>query len=969
MYVSEAKAILKQSAEKYDFLNDVDEKYGISNIEKIIQILEFRVPYFVGPIGECREGQKHSWAERQSNIEYKPWTLSQIVDLDKAEDEFINRMTNKCTYLRDKDVLPKNSILYAKFRVLNELNNLTINGQKISVDIKQLIFTNLFEKYKKVTINRVKDLLAGEGLLSKDEAKTVVIGGIDKDFANNYAPYVNIVSSQNFTKEFVDKNIDMFEEIIKYHTIISDKNRLAQRIKNKFGNVLNDIQIKEVKGWNYQGWGNLSREFLTLPFADKKDGLGVATNIIETMWTTNQNMQQIIFNSNYTLEEELDSLKEKGKTDLLYEDVEKLYCSPAVKRGVWQSIKIIKEIRDVMGSMPEKIFVEVTREDKEKGDKGRKDSRLTNLQEIYKSKEFKESTKAVAADIANLQNELNHKENNALRSEKLYLYFLQMGKCMYSGEPINIEDVANDKMYDIDHIIPQSIIKDDSIDNKVLVKSEYNRVKDNAYPIYSTHPQWVNKMKSYWKMLKDLKLISTKKYDNLIRIDDLAEEELSGFIARQLVETNQSAKAVLDLLKTIVDDPTKVVYSKAKFVSDFRNNHKIYKSRTVNDLHHAKDAYLNIVVGNVINSRFTSDPKNFYRKRNKNSNKTKNMNKLFDYGSVIYSPVTDEVVWDTNRDIERIKSTCFDNSCMVTKMSYSKLNGAYYDETVYKSAKNNPKSKAKVQLKGDTKNPISSVEKYGGYNSQNNSYFMVIEGEKKGKPIKVIESVPILMYQTYKNDKDFNDRILEHLAKENGISNARIVLPKVNFQSTLKIDNGLYWLSGSSGDMRLLYNANQWFVDNDTTRYVKALEKYSEIKKNRKDGDLKEIDGRVVLSPASKKNNTEIILSKVENEQLYHAICGQLSKDIYKGLQLDTGLREKMVSCEGDFCGKSVLEQAQLLLGVLNGVSTGAAMADMSILNESKFVGKLLINKNIANKDISLIIQSPTGLYTEEIKL
>ena len=37
------------------------------------------------------------------------------------------------------------------------------------------------------------------------------------------------------------------------------------------------------------------------------------------------------------------------------------------------------------------------------------------------------------------------------------------------------------------------------------------------------------------------------------------------------------------------------------------------KSRDVNDLHHAKDAYLNIVMGNVYNVKFTKDPLKFIK--------------------------------------------------------------------------------------------------------------------------------------------------------------------------------------------------------------------------------------------------------------------------------------------------------------------------------------------------------------------
>ena len=48
-------------------------------------------------------------------------------------------MTNKCTYLINEDVMPKQSLLYSKFCVLNELNNLRINEKSLAKDTKKLI--------------------------------------------------------------------------------------------------------------------------------------------------------------------------------------------------------------------------------------------------------------------------------------------------------------------------------------------------------------------------------------------------------------------------------------------------------------------------------------------------------------------------------------------------------------------------------------------------------------------------------------------------------------------------------------------------------------------------------------------------------------------------------------------------------------------------------------------------------------
>ncbi len=66
-----------------------------------------------------------------------------MINLEKCAENFITRMTAKCSYIGE-DVIPKDSLLYSKFSVLNELNNLKINMYPISVELKQRIYTDLF---------------------------------------------------------------------------------------------------------------------------------------------------------------------------------------------------------------------------------------------------------------------------------------------------------------------------------------------------------------------------------------------------------------------------------------------------------------------------------------------------------------------------------------------------------------------------------------------------------------------------------------------------------------------------------------------------------------------------------------------------------------------------------------------------------------------------------------------------------
>ena len=961
LYKKELKKILEVNKAKFPFLLEKDES-GLSNIEKIIEILKFRVPYFVGPIGQSEnDEQRHGWVNRENNLKLYPWTLSKIVDFDKAEDAFIQRMTNKCSYLKDQDVLPKYSLLYSKFRVLNELNNLRINGNKISVELKQKIFKDLFKKNKNVSAFKLKEFLVKEGLVSKEEIADVQLTGFDKNFANNLSSYISL--SQILGEKFVEENEQTAEEIIKLATLISDKSRFAKRLEKLPSGKLNSEQIKKLKGLSFNGWGSLSYKFLQgLRFVNYKTG--ELTSIIDEMWQTNQNLQEILFNKEYSLGEELEKLSKREIATITYQNVEELYCSPAVKRAVWQAIKIVNEIISIAKEKPAKIFVEVSRHDEKKGEDGRKLSRKDNLLKIYQSKEFKEKVKEMAFDIEKLENELDKKQNTDLRSEKLYLYFMQLGKCAYTGEPIDINDLNNDNLYDIDHIFPQSLVKDDSIENKVLVKKIYNEYKSDTYPFFNQF-DWARKQERFWQQLVRLHLMSDKKYSRLVKTE-FSDDELGTFIAKQLVETNQSTKCVIDLLRNMMENPRDVVFSKAKFVTQFRNQFDIYKCREVNDLHHAKDAYLNIVVGNVLFNRFTDDPRHFYLKANKNNSKTKNIEKLFTEQVKNYN--SDQIVWDGKEDIKKVKQTCEKNDAVVSFLSFSKRNGAFYDDSIYKSLKNDPKSVAKISLKGNLNNPLCDVAKYGGYNKLSTAYFTLIESEgANGKKIKTIEAVPKLIVWKYRNCDKRNEKILEFIAKENNLKNAKVLIEKINIMSTLKIGKGEYLLAGKSGDKYAMHNANQWRASEKEVLYSKAIVKLKDMLSKKPD-EIEEVDNKIVVSPKRKEDNREIVITKQENEQLYQTFIDLLDKPTYKDLTF-VAVRKCLVDGHGKFKALSVKEQAMVLYNLLSRIKSGTQAADLRLIGGSANTGKISLGKNITGKEIWLIERSVTGLQQKMIKM
>lgn len=114
---------------------------------------------------------------------------------------------------------------------------------------------------------------------------------------------------------------------------------------------------------------------------------------------------------------------------------------------------------------------------------------------------------------------------------------------MYTGNALDIDRLSD---YDIDHIIPQAFIKDNSLDNRILTSSKENRGKSDDVP----SEEVVKKMKGFWYKLLKAKLISQRKFDNLTKAErgGLTEDDKAGFIKRQLVETRQITKHVARIL-------------------------------------------------------------------------------------------------------------------------------------------------------------------------------------------------------------------------------------------------------------------------------------------------------------------------------------------------------------------------------------------------------------------------------------
>ena len=894
LHRGELVAILNNASKYLDFLNSVDED-GISVKEKIISIFDFRIPYYVGPL-------KSGWMVRREDGIIYPWNFEKKVNLEASAEKFIEKMTSICTYTGD-DVLPKNSLLYSEFEVLNEINNLKINGEPITVSCKKLIYEELFVKQnKKVTKKKIVELLKKEGLFFESDE----IGGIDDNVKSQLSSYHKL-------KRIIEKtSYEIAEEIIKKIVLFGDDKKLLKSYLSKDVKLSED-DVKYVSSLKFEGWGRLSERLLN-GFVDVNKETAEAMTVIEMMRETNLNLMKLL-SGNYTFKSQADEYKAEklGIGTNPRDMVDALYVSPKVRRGIWQTIRIVDELVDIENGAPDKIFIEVTRhneseEEKNKNSASRR-SRKEQLIGLYKE---------CKRDSDDLFKALEKESEDKLRRKKLFLYYQQFGKCMYSGEPIELEDLEKDGYYDLDHIYPRSKIKDDSFDNLVLVKAELNREKTNIYPIQSDIR---NNMRGYWEHLRKINAISPKKYERLTRSTPLTADELSSFINRQIVETSQSSKAIAEVFNVIYPN-TKIVYSKAGNVSDFRKHFDFIKCRDINDLHHAKDAYLNVVVGNYFDTRFTQS----FVKNITEQNYSLNVDALYKFNV--------RGAWKSGDDgtISTVKKMMKKNSVLYTVMPYEEK-GQLYKVTIL------PKGKGQVPIKNGL-----DIKTYGGYNNAAGAYFAIVEHTEKGKNIRSIEAV--LIYQKVEYERN-----PEEFAKKYWYSDARIIMDKVLTESFLELDGLKGYITGRSCDYVMINHAYQLIVSDDIAKYIKALLKATEesISAKRTEISSKEI-------------------TSMRNVEIYDCLLEKMEKCKYG--EIYPKMKRLLSENKDRFVEMSTFEQGKVTIEILKALKcNGGAPSLESLCGDKHPTDRRHSKKLTTYSSAYLIHQSVTGIFEKKIDL
>ena len=815
IHLQEMNAILRRQGEHYPFLKD--------NKEKTEKILTFRIPYYVGPL--ARGNRDFAWLTRNSDQAIRPWNFEEIVDKASSAEEFINKMTNYDLYLPEEKVLPKHSLLYETFAVYNELTKIKFiaeglrDYQFLDSGQKKQIVNQLFKEKRKVT---GKDII--HYLHNVDGYDGIELKGIEKQFNASLSTYHDLLKIIK-DKEFMDdpKNEEILENIVHTLTIFEDREMIKQRLA-QYDTLFDEKVIKALTRRHYTGWGKLSAKLIN-GICDKQTGDTILDFLIDDD-KINRNFMQLINDDGLSFKEIIQKAQVVGKTDDVKQVVQELPGSPAIKKGILQSIKIVDELVKIMGHAPESIVIEMARENQTTA-RGKK-----NSQQRYKR--IEDALKNLAPGLdSNILKE-NPTDNIQLQNDRLFLYYLQNGKDMYTGKALDIKQLSN---YDIDHIIPQAFIKDDSLDNRVLTSSKDNRGKSDNVPSIEV----VQKRKAFWQQLLDSKLISERKFNNLTKAErgGLDERDKVGFIKRQLVETRQITKHVAQLLdarfNTEVNEENqkirtvKIITLKSNLVSNFRKEFGLYKVREINDYHHAHDAYLNAVVAKAILKKYPKlepefvygdyqkyDLKRYISKSKVSNTIDKATEKYFFYSNLLnffkekvryadgtikkrenieYSNDTGEIAWNKEKDFATIKKVLSLPQVNIVKKREVKT-GGFSKESIL------PKGNSDKLIPRKTKDILWDTTKYGGVDSPVIAYsILLIADIEKGKA-KKLKTVKTLVGITIMEKAAFEENPITFLENK-GYHNVRkeniLCLPKY---SLFELENGRRRLLASAKELQ-----------------------------------------------------------------------------------------------------------------------------------------------------------------------
>ena len=450
-------------------------------------------------------------------------------------------------------VCPKSSPLFQEFRIWQRLNDVIVSGSVMPNNQKDLFgWSSDFGFGKRPLTEEEKQELFNQLTVKEKLSKTEVIKLLFANVKDADIKFKELDGNRTLAKIYnvldtfkIDRKNYEFDSSVEgkvfekqkiyqlWHLLYSfegEDNELIKKLTQKFG--FNIDCAKALANLTFESdYSNLSAKALRKILPHLKDGLNYSTACEYAGYRHSKNS---------LTKEEIDNKVLKNSLDLLPKNSLR---NPVVEKILNQMVNVVNGIIAEYGK-PDEIRIELARELKKS---------QTEREEMAKS--MADTTKLHEKYVKELQQDfgLKHVSRNDLIRYKLYLELAKNGfKTLYSNTYIQKEKLFS-KEFDIEHIIPQASLFDDSFSNKTLEVRQINLDKGKMTAMDFVAERYgengVTEYKNRIDHLYAQKAISKTKHDKLL----MKEADIpSGFINRDLRDSQYIAKKAKEMLESIV---------------------------------------------------------------------------------------------------------------------------------------------------------------------------------------------------------------------------------------------------------------------------------------------------------------------------------------------------------------------------------------------------------------------------------
>ena len=473
----------------------------------------------------------------------------------------------KCRYFKDRDRGSRFTIIADVYALINTLSQYSY----IDKSNKFCLTSELASELAKEIVNAA---LEKGSLLKKDIKAIAEKHSISINDNNSDTPITKCFKYIKIVKPIFEKYGYHWNELITNYTdtennllnkvgIILSQSQTPRRRIDKLKALpekLDDKLIMDLSRQKFSGTTNVCYEYMNGSIEAFLEG------------DTYGKFQAEIVKEQPNIDENLKPVKLPSFKN---EDDCEFFNNPVVFRAINETRKLINAIINRYG-YPNAVNIETADEVNRTFEDRNKDRN--------KNKKNQDENDRIINEIIELTNCSEPTARSLI--EKYKLWEAQDGKCLYSGELINKADMLQDNLhlYEVDHIIPYSLILDNTINNKALVYTKENQRKGQRTPLMYMNAEQVSGFRKRVNVMLKNKKCSKKKYQYLF-LENLNDYTLlDEWKSRNLNDTRYICKYIVNYLRNnlrfntaneMPDDikirnMSRVFAVKSKFTSRFR---------------------------------------------------------------------------------------------------------------------------------------------------------------------------------------------------------------------------------------------------------------------------------------------------------------------------------------------------------------------------------------------------------------